>query len=204
MRLKTIFFLVLLLVSFQIWAQEKGEQQCDYAIKGKVYDAETRSPLGFVNVQLEGTNKGTTTNEGGLFEFNKLCGKEYDLIFSFVGYKMVRHHHDFHHPFLEIYLAQEGYVMESVVVEATSQQSNLHSIATTKLSGEELEAVSSGSLGDVVNEFAGVGTLKTGQNIVKPVIHGLHSNRILIVNSGIRHEFQKDSPNQVSRLADHQ
>lgn len=190
MRLKTIFLLVLSLVSFAMWGQDKNKEACNYVIKGRVYDAETKAPLDFVNVQLEGTTQGTTSNEEGLFEFNNLCGKEYDLIFSYVGYKLVRHHHDFHHPFLEIFLAQEGYVMESVVVEATSLQSNLNSVATSKLSGEELEAVSSGSLGDVVNELAGVGTLKTGQNIVKPVIHGLHSNRILIINSGIRHEFQ--------------
>ncbi|MEL7148801.1 MAG: TonB-dependent receptor, partial [Bacteroidota bacterium] len=30
----------------------------------------------------------------------------------------------------------------------------------------------------------------TGQNIAKPIIHGLHSNRVLIVNNGVRHEFQ--------------
>jgi iron complex outermembrane receptor protein len=35
-----------------------------------------------------------------------------------------------------------------------------------------------------------VNTLNTGQNVAKPIIHGLHSNRVLIVNNGVRHEFQ--------------
>ena len=95
-----------------------------------------------------------------------------------------------HHPFLEIFLAPEGYLLESIVVEASSLQSGFNSITSSKLSGEALEAVSSESLGDVLSEVAGVSTLKTGQNIVKPILHGLHSNRILIINSGVRHEFQ--------------
>src|SRR3546814_6402924 len=33
--------------------------------------------------------------------------------------------------------------------------------------------------------------LKTGATIAKPVIHGLHSNRILILNNGIRQEGQQ-------------
>ncbi|MEZ4991436.1 MAG: TonB-dependent receptor, partial [Saprospiraceae bacterium] len=190
MRLRGILLIAISLVSGTILAQQVAEGSCKYEIRGKVYDAESKTPLPYVSVQLEGTNQGAITDETGLFEFHELCKEEYDLIFSFLGYKTVRHHHDFHHPFLEIYLAPEGYLLESVVVEASSLQSSLNTISTSKLSGDKLEAVASESLGDVVSEIAGVGTLKTGQNIVKPVIHGLHSNRILIINNGLRHEFQ--------------
>jgi iron complex outermembrane receptor protein len=33
--------------------------------------------------------------------------------------------------------------------------------------------------------------LKTGSSVSKPVIHGLHSNRVLILNNGIRQEGQQ-------------
>jgi iron complex outermembrane receptor protein len=39
--------------------------------------------------------------------------------------------------------------------------------------------------------LAGVTTLQTGSSISKPVIHGLHSNRILIMNNGVRQEGQQ-------------
>ncbi|MEL6277155.1 MAG: TonB-dependent receptor plug domain-containing protein, partial [Bacteroidota bacterium] len=133
---------------------------------------------------------GTTTDEEGYFEFVDLCEKEYDLLFSFLGYKAVNHHHDFHHPFLEIYLAPEEYTLESVIVEAESSQSNLQSITTTKISSADIAASGTESLGDAVSKITGVSTLRSGQNVVKPIIHGLHSNRVLTINNGIRHEFQ--------------
>lgn len=63
------------------------------------------------------------------------------------------------------------------------------SISST-LQGYELEASKGSSLGDVLKAIAGINVLKTGSTISKPVIHGLHSNRILILNNGIRLEGQ--------------
>ncbi len=63
------------------------------------------------------------------------------------------------------------------------------SISST-LQGHELETSKGSSLGDVLKVIAGVNVLKTGSTISKPVIHGLHSNRILILNNGIRLEGQ--------------
>ncbi len=169
-------------------AQE--DPNCKKKIEGRVYDLKTEEPLAFVNVQIEGESNGTVTDEEGHFLFEELCKNEYDLLFSFVGYKLTRHHHDFHHPFVEIYLAPEGITLESVVVEAESSKTDLSTTSSQALSREELEAVSSESLGEVASQISGVNTISTGQNIVKPIIHGLHSNRILIINNGLRHEFQ--------------
>ncbi|MEM7572864.1 MAG: TonB-dependent receptor [Bacteroidota bacterium] len=187
---RSCFLILLYLLVGSLAAQQAVAPDCPYVIKGKVYDAETEEPLAYVSIQLEGTSEGTVTDDAGLFEIASLCEDEYNIAFSFLGYKTVRHHHDFHHPFIEIYLAPEGLLLESVVVEASSLQSGLITTTTSTLSGQELEAVSSESFGDAVSQIAGVGTLKTGQNIVKPVIHGLHSNRVLVINNGLRHEFQ--------------
>ncbi|QBQ41568.1 TonB-dependent receptor [Sphingobacterium psychroaquaticum] len=46
-------------------------------------------------------------------------------------------------------------------------------------------------LADVLSDMAGVSTISMGNTIVKPVINGLHSNRILLLNNGIRHEGQQ-------------
>lgn len=190
MNLQSYLIICLCLVVGTVVAQNATAADCPYAIRGKVYDAETKEPLAYVSVQLDGTMKGQVTGDNGEFEVKSLCEEEYDLTFSYVGYKTIQHHHDFHHPFLEIFLAPEKYSLASIVVEATALQSGLTTTTSSRLSGEELEAVASESFGDVVSKFAGVGTLKTGQNIVKPIIHGLHSNRVLIINNGLRHEFQ--------------
>ena len=182
-----VFYLLIFLPSF-LFAQSTKE--CDNIIQGKVYQLDTKTPLAFVSVQLENTSIGATTDDEGYFEFTKLCEKEYNLIFSFLGYKTISHHHDFHHPFIEIYLASKEYVLESIVIEAESSQSSLQSITSTKISGEKLSAIASETFGDAVSQIAGVSSLRTGQNVVKPIIHGLHSNRVLMINNGLRHEFQ--------------
>ncbi len=182
--------IVLALPFGRLFAQVKDTTGCVFDIQGRVFDASTKQPLAFVSVLLDSSNTGTESDLQGRFEILGLCEEEYELSFSYLGYKPVSHHHDFHHPYLEIYMAPEDYLLESVIVEATPFQSGLGSLNTTRLSGLDMEEVSSETFGDAVSRISGVGTLKTGQNIVKPVIHGLHSNRVLIINNGLRHEYQ--------------
>jgi len=60
----------------------------------------------------------------------------------------------------------------------------------TILSGAELEATRGLSLGESLKSIAGVNSLQTGPSISKPVIHGVYSNRVLIMNNGVRQEGQ--------------
>ncbi len=163
---------------------------CRFYIEGRVYDLQSKEPLPFANILVAGTDIGTVSDERGGFLLEGLCSPELDLLVSYLGYKSVRHHHDAHHDFSEIYLAPEGYLLEGVVIEGKSTAVELSTTSTARLDGEELRTVASESLGDVASQIAGVSTLRTGQNIVKPVIHGLHSNRILLINNGLRHAFQ--------------
>ena len=188
---KQLTLLVLLsLCSYSTQAQEEHEDHCHFEISGIVYDAETKAPLPFATIRLEDTPLGTVSDSSGYFTIADLCDDEYDIVFSFLGYKTVSHHHDFHHPPMEIFLAPDHVDLESIVVEASDVTSDLNSMTTAKISREELGLISSLSLGDAASQIAGVNTISTGQNIVKPVIHGLHSNRILVINNSIRHEFQ--------------
>ena len=175
-------------MSFTLCSQT--QDSCTFVVTGKVIDQSTQLPLAFANVLIEGTTIGTMTDEEGQFEISDLCEKEYDLVFSYLGYKNKTHHHDFHHGFLEIQLAPDQTLLESVVVEAEYSRSSLQSSTTAKLSGEELERVKTESFAEAASQISGVSMLSTGQNVAKPIIHGLHSNRVLIVNNGLRHEFQ--------------
>lgn len=47
------------------------------------------------------------------------------------------------------------------------------------------------SLGEVLEGVRGVSLITTGTSAAKPVIHGLHGNRILILNNGVRHASQQ-------------
>ena len=48
---------------------------------------------------------------------------------------------------------------------------------------DEMEESSGKALGEMLKSIAGMSSLQTGNSISKPVIHGLHSNRIIIMNT---------------------
>ena len=62
-------------------------------ITGLVVDSETREPLPFATVYINGTTKGTTTDNDGRFELKNVSFPT-TVVFSFVGYKPQAHNLD--------------------------------------------------------------------------------------------------------------
>jgi iron complex outermembrane receptor protein len=60
------------------------------------------------------------------------------------------------------------------------------SLIVKTLEKEEISRNSTENLGNVLSRISGVGALKTGNNIAKPVIHGLYGSRISILNNGVK------------------
>jgi iron complex outermembrane recepter protein len=59
------------------------------------------------------------------------------------------------------------------------------------LETKDITTIKGNTLGEQLIRFPGVTSLNTGSSIVKPVINGMHSNRLVIVNNGIRQEGQQ-------------
>ena len=74
------FLFVLCIGVFDIYAQEST------SIQGTVVDAQTGEALPGVNIVIEGTTSGTTTNVDGEFELN-VPSLEEALVFSYIGYE---------------------------------------------------------------------------------------------------------------------
>lgn len=204
-RTSLLFLVLSVFVNIQVDAQEIDT--CSISVEGYVFDLETRQPLPFVTVALEGISKGTSSTLDGFFVINDLCSDEFNLIFSHVGYKTITHHHDEHHELPNILLARDHLLLESIVIEGHTEQ-EFQSVIYNHLEKKEIEQFRTASFGSMANELSGVSMISNGENITKPVIHGLHSNRILIVNDGVRHEFQnwgtahgpEIDPSQVDQL----
>ena len=60
-----------------------------------------------------------------------------------------------------------------------------------RLSTQEMQENKGKPLAESLTAISGVSTIGMGSSIVKPVINGLHSNRILILNNGVRQEGQQ-------------
>ena len=161
---------------------------CDQVIKGKVLDIITQEPLPFATVSIQEDGSGAVADENGDFVITNVCEKEVHLEVRFVGYKTVVHHHDFHHEDPNIFLAPDETLLESIVIEG----SRLDAFQSMAIQNLEINKISllNNSIGDLTEQVSGISTLKTGSNISKPIVHGLHSNRVLVMNDGLRHGYQ--------------
>ncbi|MEM9299025.1 MAG: carboxypeptidase-like regulatory domain-containing protein [Bacteroidota bacterium] len=189
LKAKITIVLIVLLAATQSFAQV----DCEGKITGKVLGKDTNAPLPFATIKILNSDNGTISDEAGSFTLTGICGKEVDFEVRFLGYKTMVHHHDFrsgksmdeNHI---IYLAPQQTELESITVES-ERPDEIKSLAVQKKKLTNLETLGS-SLADISEEITGVSLLKSGSNVAKPIVHGLHSNRVLVVNDGVRHGYQ--------------
>ncbi len=163
---------------------------CTCFIKGIVKDQETG--LGIGNAIIVVKNNSVQTDSLGRYFIGNLCQGQYTINCKIMGYKAVKQTVILTHEAEStvINLDEEAKHLEDVEIKAKRIQTPLTQTATT-LEGSTLVQSRAETLGETLKNIVGVTTFQTGGTIAKPVIHGLHSNRILILNNGIRQEGQQ-------------
>ena len=172
-------------------AQTTGAQTaCTLTLAGRVADHEAGMVLPGATVRLLETGEVSATDLYGNYHFH-VCQGTYHLEVSFVGYRSET---------LEVRVATsgvrnfqlhpdavqlQGAVVRGQAAPATATQ------ATTALAGRDLAATRGQSLGEALLKVSGVSAIQTGPNVFKPMIHGLHSNRVALLNNGVRQEGQQ-------------
>jgi iron complex outermembrane recepter protein len=182
---KLVSLLAGLLFTIISWSQT-----CDLRIAGHVEDLDSKQKLAGATVKLVGTDKVILTNDEGNFIFGNLCRGKYILEISHVDCATVTREivleKNFHQ---DIFLPHAQNTLEEVTVSAIRGVPN--TAFKQEVSGRQMEETRGTSLAEALDKLSGVTTLKTGSNVSKPVIHGLHGNRVLIINNGIRQEGQQ-------------
>ncbi|MCU0380495.1 MAG: TonB-dependent receptor [Chitinophagaceae bacterium] len=164
--------------------------QCVLSFSGSIEDADTHEKLEAAVVTIRELRQSTVTNEKGFFQFNGLCPGSYNIEVSHVDCQPLSLHIHLKEDLSQsIVMPHKASQLSEVVVVGT-QRSSVTGI-TGELKGKQLDLSRGLSLGESLKQVSGVSVLQTGTNIYKPVIHGLHSNRVLILNNGIRQEGQQ-------------
>lgn len=167
-----------------------ARQNCTFIISGKVID-ERGSALPGASVQIKKLSLGEATNDAGTFRFEKICKGTYLILIQYLGYETVEKRITIDANLeLTIDLQPTERVLQEVVV-ADHAEVATRSNNTAALNARELDEVSGKSLGETLQNISGVNSIQSGPAIFKPVIHGVHSQRILILNNGIRQEGQQ-------------
>ncbi len=165
-------------------------QQCTYSLSGHIEDADTNEKLQSARVIIKETGKQIITDKNGDFIFKGLCEGNYTLLISHMScdsvLKKISITKDYH---IDVLLPHTLNVLGDVLVNAQKGMANTG--FKKELSGRILEETKGLSLAEALSKLNGVTMLQTGASISKPVIHGLHSNRILTINNGVRQEGQQ-------------
>jgi iron complex outermembrane receptor protein len=175
-----------LLASSHSYAQENG---CNATLHGKITD-QSNHELEGATVYVMELGKGAIVESDGHFEINNLCSGTYTIKVQHLGHQTTEVKKDITgYTEIVVKLHQEERVLSQVTVVTERHTEQTH--AVSELSGKALDETRGLSLGESLRNIAGVNTLQTGPSIAKPIIHGLHSNRIVVMNNGLRHEGQQ-------------
>ncbi len=185
--MRTYALLILLLGSISSMSQN-----CDNTFSGTVIDLHDGSLLAGATLIISGSEKAVLTDLDGRFAFANLCNGTYSIEVSHLdcitkAYAVKVSGNTTKTFKLEHHLEE----LNQVIIEGKAYGDKSKTILENTISKEELERFSSGTLGDALNSLSGVSSLNTGNTVVKPMINGLHSSRVVIVNNGVRMEDQE-------------
>lgn len=168
-----------------------AQNNCSYTMSIKVIDEQNKTSMPGVIVQLVNLKLIKESDSKGLIRFDNLCEGEYEILISFLSYHSISQTVKINSNkslIFELSPSVKNIANVNVITERTNTESTM---AKIELKGIDLEKTRGLSLADALKEIPGVTTLQTGPTISKPVIQGMHSNRILIINNGIRQEGQQ-------------
>ncbi len=180
------------LILFVLFSGFIYSQNCKSIFIGEVIDFHDKKPLVNATIKLISTNRITIADEKGKFTFKDLCDKTYTVEVSHIGCEtkqiIITINGD---TFSKIDLEHHAEELDEVLVSDNFIKKETKTSQETVLKYETLARYSNLSLGDALKEVPGVSSINTGNTIVKPMINGMHSSRILILNNGVRLQDQE-------------
>ncbi|WP_310992238.1 TonB-dependent receptor [Aequorivita marina] len=167
-------------------------QNCNNTLSGTVTDLHDGSLLVGATLIVAGSGQAVVTNLDGEFTISNLCNNTYNIQVSHPncltnGFAVKVSGNTTKNFKLEHHLEE----LNEIIVSGKTYANKSETMVENTISKDELERFSSGTLGDALNSLSGVSSLNTGNTVVKPMINGLHSSRVVIINNGVRMEDQE-------------
>ena len=151
-------------------------------------------PIPFANLYVKEAKIGASSDENGFFQIPLICQGSFHIVVSQVGCKT----REFYivveqDTTLLLKIEQYSQIMDelaiaSTVIEAPTTQSSIH------LDVHEISQYSDRNMANILENLAGVSTIKNGNNIAKPVVNGLYGDRLILLNNGVAQSGQQWGP----------
>ncbi|MBT8303887.1 MAG: TonB-dependent receptor [Bacteroidia bacterium] len=163
------------------------------SIKGTITSAPNNQSIEFASIYLPELERGTMTEEDGMFQIENLPSGVFKLVVSYIGYETISISVNTEENIdLEIALNPSIIEMEAVIVSTPFHQLQRDNVMKVeRQTVEDLRNQGAINLSEGITNIAGVESITTGATIGKPVIRGLSANRVLVYTQGIRLENQQ-------------
>ncbi|OEK08898.1 TonB-dependent receptor [Flavivirga aquatica] len=183
-------YLILVMVSCII--NFTHSQNCEQNLFGSIQDFHDGTPIIGATVYIKTLNKYTTSDINGKFTIKNLCNGNLVLIVSHLAcetqHVKIQIKGDTHY---EINLEHHTEELNEVKIDGSATRKLTKTSQETLLKNDVIERYSASNLGDVLKQVSGVSSINTGNSIVKPVINGLHSSRVITNVNGVRLQDQE-------------
>lgn len=172
-------------------------------IHGIVEDDASGRPVGGATIIVEASTSArrsaplrftASSDNKGRFDFRDLPAEVVRLQLRALGFAPHEERVDLTSAdrLLTIHLSVIATRLQNVAVRADTLPERLARVAATStLDAAALAATRGQTLGETIKNLPGVAVIQFGPSIAKPVIRGLNSQRVLVMNAGLRQEDQQ-------------
>jgi iron complex outermembrane recepter protein len=193
--MKNSFFIAFLILLPSLLFSQSGPDSTTcpayYTLTGIVTDSDTREALIFASVYIRELRRGAVTDEKGRYTIANICPGTYTAVCTHIGCQPLEAQILIHDNTTKDFDLPHKAMSLDVLVVADKKTEQKSTQSKSEITGRELEKSRGLPLGEALKSVPGVSTLQTGASVSKPVIHGMHSNRVLVLNNGVRQEGQQ-------------
>ena len=176
--MKFTFNILLILFGFTFFSAQQT-----FKIQGKIIDFHDKIPLKNAVIKIGDYTENSDTN--GNFSFSSIKKGNYIITATHPDCEPLTEKITVNKD-LEITLNLEHHAADIETVTIHAAYKNSSAIIIKTLDKKDIERNSTESLGNILSGISGVSALKTGNNIAKPIIHGLYGSRIAVINNGVK------------------
>ena len=174
--------LILLLFALHI----TNGQNCSYSFSGEIHDFHDGSSIEGATIYIQSLNKYAVSDKNGKFIIDNLCKGKITVSVSHIGCETISVDVNLNESVFKI-INLEHHIesLNEIKIEGYTGLKKTKTSQETILKTQTIDKYSAANLGDALKEVNGVSSINTGNTIVKPVINGLHSSRIITLSNNV-------------------
>ncbi len=175
-------------------AQDRHADHATRRLAGRVLELASKRPVRGAAVVIGEPSMTTVSDQQGYFILQGLPARKLRISVRAIGYGPVTETIDFSETDRDVVVALEPRVttLDSLVVSGRSADAELRQDrAQSRLNADDLARQRGQTLGETLKDLPGVAVIQYGPSIAKPVVRGLHSQRIAVMNGAVPQEGQQ-------------